>query len=84
MPTRFALRRPTQADTTRLQGRGEAEGASLNSVVAIALHDTLRIDVVAHTVDLDRFTTSTLPPGPGLAVTHVFTRSPGRGRHPIV
>jgi hypothetical protein len=73
VPTRFALLRLTQADTARLQGRCEAEGASLNSVVAIALRDTMRIDVVAHSVDLDRFIRPALPPGPGLAVTHVFT-----------
>jgi hypothetical protein len=73
VPTKFALLRLTQADTARLQGRCEAEGASLNSVLAIALRDTMRIDVVAHSVDLDRFIRPALPPGPGLAVTHVFT-----------
>jgi hypothetical protein len=77
-PTQFALLRLTEADTTRLQARCEAEGASLNSAVAIALRDTMQIDAVAHSVDMERFIRPPPPPGPGLAVAHVFTRlAPG-------
>ncbi|MDR3537991.1 MAG: hypothetical protein P4L71_15970 [Acetobacteraceae bacterium] len=72
-PTRFSLHRLSQTDTTRLQGRCEAEGVSLNGALAIALRDTMQIDAVAHSVDMDRFIRPAPPRGPGLAVAHVFT-----------
>lgn len=77
-PTRFVLQRLAAADTTRLQARCEAEGASLNAALAIALRDTTGIDAVAHAVDMERFIRPAPPAGPGLAVAHVFTRlAPG-------
>ena len=72
-PTRFALLRLTPDDTARLRSRCEAEGASLNGALAVALRDTTGIAAVAHSVDMDRFVRPPPPPGPGLAVAHVFT-----------
>jgi hypothetical protein len=72
--TRFGLLRLSHADTERLLGRCEAEGVSLNGALAIALRDTMRIDAVAHSVDMERFIRPPPPAGPGLAVAHVFTR----------
>lgn len=72
-PTRFTLHRFSPGDTTRLQARCEAEGVSLNGALAIALRDVMRIEAVAHSVDMDRFIRPAPPPGPGLAVAHVFT-----------
>jgi hypothetical protein len=72
-PTGFALHLLSRADSDRLQARCEAEGVSLNGAVAIALRDTMQITAVAHSVDMDRFIRPPPPPGPGLAVAHVFT-----------
>ena len=72
--TRFDRLRLARADTERLLGRCEAEGVSLNGALAIALRDTMRIEAVAHSVDMERFIRPPPPPGPGLAVAHVFTR----------
>jgi hypothetical protein len=71
--TRFSLHRLTAGETARLQGRCEAEGVSLNGALAIALRDTMPIGQVAHSVDMNRFIRPPPPPGPGLAVAHVFT-----------
>lgn len=73
-PTRFQVFRFPAADTERLLGRCEAEGASLNGALAIALRDAMRVEAVAHSVDMERFIRPPPPPGPGLAVAHVFTR----------
>lgn len=72
--TRFNLLRLDQAETDRLFGRCEAEGVSLNGALAIALRDVMRIEAVAHSVDMKRFIRPPPAPGPGLAVAHVFTR----------
>jgi hypothetical protein len=71
--TRFSLWRFTADETVRLRGRCEAEGVSLNGALAIALRDSMRIDQVAHSVDMNRFIRPSPPLGPGLAVAHVFT-----------
>jgi hypothetical protein len=77
-PTQFSMLRLSEADTIRLQARCEVEGAPLNSALAIALRDTMQIDAVAHSVDMERFIRPAPPAGPGLAVAHVFTRlAPG-------
>lgn len=73
-PTRFALARLSAEASARLGERCEAEGASLNAALAIALRDTMGLDAVAHSVDMERFIRPPPPPGPGLAVAHVFTR----------
>lgn len=72
-PTRFTLHRFQPEDTTRLQNRCEAEGVSLNGALAVALRDTMGIETVAHSVDMNRFIRPPPPRGPGLAVAHVFT-----------
>ena len=72
-PTRLSMLRMPREATERLQKRCEDEGASLNGAVAVALRDAMGIDVVAHSIDMGRFIRPPLPPGPGLAVSHVFT-----------
>jgi len=54
--------------------RCEDEGASLNAVLAVATRDVMGIDSVAHAVGLERFIRPAPPEGPGLAVSHVFTK----------
>jgi hypothetical protein len=54
--------------------RCEDEGASLNAVLAVASRDVMGIDSVAHAVGLERFIRPAPPEGPGLAVSHVFTK----------
>jgi len=72
-PTQFAIARLTAAETARLHERCATEGATLNSVLAIALRDVMRLEAVAHAVDMERFIRPAPPPGPGIAVAHVFT-----------
>jgi len=71
--TRFAVCRLTPDDTAKLQDCCDAEGATLNGALAVALRDTMQIDRVAHAVDMARFIRPPPAPGPGLAVAHVFT-----------
>jgi hypothetical protein len=71
--TRFAVQRLSRAGTERLQQRCESQGVSLNNALAIALRDTIRLEAVAHAVDMQRFIRPPPPLGPGLAVAHVFT-----------
>ena len=74
--TRFVLRRLSQEDTTKLQNRCAAEGATLNSALAVALRDTVPVTRVAHSVDMARFIQPPPATGPGLAVSHAFTPVP--------
>lgn len=74
--TRLRLARLPQAETDRLQRRCEAEGVSLNSALAIAVRDVMELSAVAHSVDMERFIRPAPRPGPGLAVSHVFTALP--------
>ena len=48
----------------------------LNSVIAAAIREIARIDEVAHAVDMTRFIKPDPSPGPGLAISHLFTQSP--------
>jgi hypothetical protein len=73
-PTRFALQKFSAEATDRLRMRCEDEGTSLNGVLAVAMRDVMGIDSVAHAVGLERFIRPAPPEGPGLAVSHVFTR----------
>ena len=73
-PTRFALQKFSAEATERLRMRCEDEGTSLNGVLAVAMRDVMGIDSVAHAVGLERFIRPAPPEGPGLAVSHVFTR----------
>jgi hypothetical protein len=73
-PTRFAVHRFDAEATGRLNLRCEDEGASLNAVLAVATRDVMGIDSVAHAVGLERFIRPAPPEGPGLAVSHVFTK----------
>jgi len=74
--SRLDVMRLSEADTAALQARIEAEGASLNGAVAVALRDLLGADRVAHAVDMSRFVRPPLPHGPGVAVSHVFAENP--------
>jgi hypothetical protein len=49
---------------------------SLNSALAIAVRDVMGLSVVAYSVDMERFIRPAPPPGPGLAVSHIFTALP--------
>ena len=73
-PTRFAVRTLGREATGRVHAQCEEEGASLNSALAVALRDVMGLDSVAHAVGMDRFIRPAPPSGPGLAVSHVFTR----------
>ena len=73
-PTRFAAHKFDAEATERLTMRCEDEGASLNAVLAVATRDVMGIDSVAHAVGLERFIRPAPPEGPGLAVSHVFTK----------
>lgn len=73
-PTRFAAKTLSREATERVHARCEEEGASLNSVLAVALRDVMGLDSVAHAVGMERFIRPAPPAGPGLAVSHVFTR----------
>lgn len=73
-PTRFAATTLGREATERVHARCEDEGASLNSVLAVALRDVMGLDSVAHAVGMERFIRPAPPSGPGLAVSHVFTR----------
>lgn len=73
-PTRFTAHKLDAEATARLTMRCEDEGASLNAVLAVATRDVLGIDNVAHAVGLERFIRPAPPDGPGLAVSHVFTK----------
>jgi hypothetical protein len=73
-PTRFAVHKFSAEETERVTMRCEDEGASLNGVLAVAMRDVIGIDSVAHAVGLERFIRPAAPDGPGLAVSHVFTR----------
>ncbi len=73
-PTRFAVKTLSRGATERVQARCEDEGASLNSVLAVVLRDAMDLDSVAHAVGMERFIRPAPPAGPGLAVSHVFTR----------
>jgi hypothetical protein len=72
-PTRFTVLPFTDDETGRLLARCEAEGASLNAALAVALRDAMGIEAVAHSVGMERFIRPPSPPGPGVAVSHVFT-----------
>lgn len=69
--TRLTLHRYDEAETARILDRCEAEGASLNSALAIALRDAAGTDACAFSVDLSRFIRPALPAGPGMAISHV-------------
>lgn len=71
--TRLALARLDAAASAALHERCETEGATLNGAVAVALRDVLGLDRVAHAIDMARFIRPAPPPGPELAVAHVFT-----------
>jgi hypothetical protein len=73
-PTHFAVHKFDAEATERINMRCEDEGASLNGVLAVAMRDVMGIDNVAHAVGLERFIRPAPPEGPGLAVSHVFTR----------
>lgn len=73
-PTRLALHTFSREATERVRMRCEDEGASLNSVLAIVMRDVMRLKNVAHAVGMERFIRPAPPAGPGLAVSHVFTR----------
>jgi hypothetical protein len=70
--TRLMLHRYDEGETARILERCEAEGASLNSALAIALRDAAGTDACAFSVDLSRFIRPALPPGPGMAISHVY------------
>ncbi|MBS0541816.1 MAG: hypothetical protein JSR47_23840 [Proteobacteria bacterium] len=72
--TRVALHKFSREATERVQTRCEDEGASLNSVLAVIMRDAMGLDSVAHAVGMERFIRPAPPAGPGLAVSHVFTR----------
>lgn len=77
--SRLQVAHLSDADTAALQARIEDEGASLNGVVAVALRDLAGAGRVAHAVDMSRFVRPPLPPGPGVAVSHVFAANPADG-----
>lgn len=70
--TQLTLHRYDEAQTARILERCDAEGASLNSALAIALRDAAGTDACAFSVDLSRFIRPALPPGPGMAISHVY------------
>jgi hypothetical protein len=71
--TRFAMQCLTPEATEQLVQRCEDEGVSLNSALAVALRDVMRLDVVVQAIDMNRFIRPPAAPGPGLAIAHVFT-----------
>lgn len=74
--TRFKVWTFDREATEQLRARCEEEGASLNAALAVAMRDVMALDTVAHAVGLERFIRPAPPDGPGLAVSHVFTRLP--------
>ncbi len=76
--TRLRTAMLTAEQTDALDDRCKNEGVNLNSVVATAIGDISGVDNVAHAIDMTRFIDPKPVPGPGLAISHLFTAvSPG-------
>lgn len=75
-PTRLALAGLDATATERIDARCEAEGATLNAALAIAVRDACAVSSISFSVDLGRFIRPALPDGPGMAISHVFAPLP--------
>lgn len=78
-PARIDCLRLSAKETAAFQARCRAESATPNGALAVALRDCLGAGQVAHSVDMNRFIHPAPPPGPGLAVSHIFTDLPAAG-----
>lgn len=71
-PVAVTCLRFSTEDTAAFLARCKAEGVTPNHALMVALRDCLGVRTVALSVDMSRFIHPSPPPGPGLAVSHLF------------